>query len=85
MTPPTASVTPLSASMKALPKRKGNAPALVSCVWTATASMKALPKRKGNAGAGFSHQIWRRLNESPSKKEGKCRRRIFAPNLATPQ
>ena len=37
------------ASMKALPKRKGNisAKTAVSC-WASWASMKALPKRKGN-------------------------------------
>ena len=37
------------------------------------ASMKVPPKRKGNPRPGF---LWRRnlrrLNESPSEKEGKC-------------
>ena len=36
------------ASMKALPKRKGNLRHLVDVVHNEHASMKALPKRKGN-------------------------------------
>ena len=33
--------------------------------------MKALPKRKGNPAASTAHPPYRRLNESPPKKEGK--------------
>ena len=36
------------ASMKALPKRKGNPPATTTKQNATPASMKALPKRKGN-------------------------------------
>ncbi len=60
------------ASMKALPKRKGNADAQVLGVAFWIASMKALPKRKGNlACVAHLHRRAIRLNESPSKKEGK--------------
>ena len=63
-----------AASMKALPKRKGNH-LKISChpmQWRA--SMKALPKRKGNAAA-LSARVNSvvGLNESPSEKEGKFR------------
>ena len=36
------------ASMKALPKRKGNCPLMARAMLQGIASMKALPKRKGN-------------------------------------
>ena len=36
------------------------------------ASMKALPKRKGNLSPSVAGHPLRRLNESPSEKEGKC-------------
>ena len=36
------------------------------------ASMKALPKRKGNSGDDPTNWPIGSLNESPSKKEGKC-------------
>ena len=60
------------ASMKALPKRKGNRAGRVLIRRRAVASMKALPKRKGNApvmSAATKKPVG--LNESPSKKEGK--------------
>ena len=60
-----------SASMKALPKRKGNNHEYPTAL-DHPASMKALPKRKGNFPRillGVSFHI--RLNESPSEKEGK--------------
>ena len=46
-----------TASMKALPKRKGNPRRPSFCIAKCIASMKALPKRKGNyysAGDGFN-------------------------------
>ena len=71
------------ASMKALPKRKGNAHRPDRTLSEARlASMKALPKRKGNAVKGFPFRgRFISLNESPSEKEGKFRRRVSA---ATP-
>ena len=70
------------ASMKALPKRKGNYLQFVQAVYVVDASMKALPKRKGNAVKGFPFRgRFISLNESPSEKEGKFRRRVSA---ATP-
>ena len=58
-------------SMKALPRRKGNS-GFGWGGWFFGASMKALPRRKGNALAqGLITQTPRRLNESPSQKEGK--------------
>ena len=58
-------------SMKALPRRKGNS-GFGWGGWFFGASMKALPRRKGNALAqGLNTQTPRRLNESPSQKEGK--------------
>ena len=58
--------------MKALPRRKGNFGVRVVQVFLVGASMKALPRRKGNYCLhGFQHRIRTRLNESPSKKEGK--------------
>ncbi len=64
---------PVVASMKALPKRKGN-DLFPPEVWAlGGASMKALPKRKGNASSAPPSR-WPpvSLNESPSQKEGKC-------------
>ena len=61
------------ASMKALPKRKGNSKSWKVGKSTSWASMKALPKRKGNLQVQDS--FWRSfigLNESPPEKEGKC-------------
>ena len=62
-----------NASMKALPKRKGNPGSAERIFWTiAEASMKALPRRKGNQRAEDSCcNLDNRLNESPSQKEGK--------------
>ena len=46
------------ASMKALPKRKGNPiPAIAPPPYQPLASMKALPKRKGNLVYGFANEI----------------------------
>ena len=39
------------ASMKALPKRKGNPHRVSALLAVESASMKALPKRKGNIGS----------------------------------
>ena len=62
----------IRASMKALPKRKGNDVRDQSAPVPLSASMKALPKRKGNLPASRrSVRQSSRLNESPSKKEGK--------------
>ena len=59
------------ASMKALPKRKGNLSADLIAVGL-RASMKALPKRKGNDEGDNAPDDERfSLNESPSQKEGK--------------
>ena len=41
------------ASMKALPKRKGNITPKLDAIFSRMASMKALPKRKGNSGGSF--------------------------------
>ena len=55
------------ASMKALPRRKGNRAKAPSSSRTSTASMKALPRRKGNTVAGMSTAcVILSLNESPS-------------------
>ena len=64
-----------AASMKALPKRKGNSSTVRVFSLHIIASMKALPKRKGNWGeARLPHVLLVSLNESPSEKEGKfCR------------
>ncbi len=63
------------ASMKALPKRKGNGGGLNPQRIRIFASMKALPKRKGNyPSCPTSCSRCSRLNESPSKKEGKFNR-----------
>ena len=43
----------------------------VSEMQTVTASMKVPPKRKGNLAAVTATLEGRRLNESPSEKEGK--------------
>ena len=61
------------ASMKALPKRKGNTgPDGCPPATSAAASMKALPKRKGNLQPTLTPgRSTHRLNESPSEKEGK--------------
>ena len=60
------------ASMKALPKRKGNCHRHQSITCLPLASMKALPKRKGNFKKGIIQRSRRfGLNESPSQKEGK--------------
>ena len=65
------------ASMKALPKRKGNVIFAVAIRAVVLASMKALPKRKGNPSV---HKRGARLigglNESPSEKEGKPIHRV---------
>ena len=63
------------ASMKALPKRKGNLQLAAGLFDASTASMKALPKWKGNSNAYNKEHIMTGLNESPSEKEGKseCR------------
>ena len=62
-----------STSMKALPKRKGNQTVILLQQVGHTASMKALPKRKGNLSVLASvDRTDAGLNESPSKKEGKC-------------
>ena len=61
------------ASMKALPKRKGNEHDLEVQVNAGGASMKALPKRKGNPAHRRAPGPGHRLNESPSQKEGKSR------------
>ena len=62
----------ISASMKALPKRKGNVSTRTGMPRRVQASMKALPKRKGNKiTPGSRRQIVFSLNESPSEKEGK--------------
>ena len=67
------------ASMKVPPKRKGNhagAAARRSPLVSHEASMKVPPKRKGNFHrSGASQSAIRRLNESPSEKEGKLQRR----------
>ena len=62
----------LKASMKALPKRKGN-PILAPITTNPNmASMKALPKRKGNKRHdSVDGLLLDGLNESPSEKEGK--------------
>ena len=62
----------MRASMKALPKRKGNSGTGAGTSWLSTASMKALPKRKGN-GLPYESEdcVTLGLNESPSQKEGK--------------
>ena len=59
------------ASMKALPKRKGNILSHLSLGLMDGASMKALPKRKGNITPWCIGEFGGGLNESPSKKEGK--------------
>ena len=61
------------ASMKALPKRKGNyfEPGFFRFVFSA--SMKALPKRKGNTDQFDLNPSLKCLNESPSEKEGKSK------------
>ena len=62
------------ASMKALPKRKGNARPVAILGPRDSASMKALPKRKGNRVSESRNMgIVSGLNESPSEKEGKSR------------
>ena len=45
------------ASMKALPKRKGNATPAPVILRQTSASMKALPKRKGNVRANPDHAV----------------------------
>ena len=61
-----------AASMKALPKRKGNHLTEGHIMAIYDASMKALPKRKGNRNDERVRALSdRSLNESPSKKEGK--------------
>ena len=69
-------VEPFSnASMKALPKRKGNTLRQDCRSSRGYASMKALPKRKGNLGVVLGEQQpVSGLNESPSEKEGKSSR-----------
>ena len=59
--------------MKALPNRKGNGKrANVEAVGFRAASMKALPNRKGNTHSSIAAPtVPVRLNESPSKEEGK--------------
>ena len=47
-------VDELGASMKALPKRKGNGAVRLPQILVFVASMKALPKRKGNTSAKIS-------------------------------
>ena len=66
-------VEPFSnASMKALPKRKGNTLRQDCRSSRGYASMKALPKRKGNFNQHSRALLeMRSLNESPSEKEGK--------------
>ena len=59
------------ASMKALPKRKGNGRLLTLQHHIDPASMKALPKRKGNLKLSHDASDDKGLNESPSEKEGK--------------
>ena len=60
------------ASMKAPPRRKGNLDFLSGRCFSIDASMKAPPRRKGNsAPSTTSRPANPRLNESPSKKEGK--------------
>ena len=60
------------ASMKALPRRKGNVSSLERQHLRLTASMKAPPKRKGNAAACATAFIWtQHLNEGPYKIVGK--------------
>ena len=62
----------ISASMKALPKRKGNVSTRTGMPRRVQASMKALPKRKGNSRCkARSLPRSTGLNESPSEKEGK--------------
>ena len=63
------------ASMKVPPKRKGNRFGANSFSNEWSASMKVPPKRKGNTGYDLRHGYTPMgLNESPSQKEGKCRR-----------
>ena len=57
--------------MKAPPKRKGNPEQGARLAGLCPASMKAPPKRKGNAVLQKTKYDERRLNESPSEKEGK--------------
>ena len=76
------------ASMKALPKRKGNAlqePLTYNA--KAGASMKAPPKRKGNRRSPISGSCpVLSLNGSPSQKEGKFEiPRSFRPIFWSPQ
>ena len=70
------------ASMKALPKRKGNLCRKCVRPFPEAASMKALPKRKGNGCKVSGGSFVFRLNESPSEKEGKFEmmRRLNRPD-----
>ena len=62
----------ISASMKVPPKRKGNTTPPAPKPSEPVASMKVPPKRKGNVKVRFPELFRaRRLNESPSEKEGK--------------
>ena len=73
------------ASMKALPKRKGNYCRCRGRRLRRGASMKALPKRKGNAPHTSKAGDASSLNESPFKQEGKSPCCLHRPMSPPPQ
>ena len=60
----------MHASMKALPKRKGNRPTCPAARDTHGASMKALPKRKGNVLQVGKHGTSAASMKSLPKRKG---------------
>ena len=70
----------VTASMKVPPKRKGNNPGNFQDPAACAASMKVPPKRKGNlVPVQTERRLERRLNESPSEKEGKYWSHLLHP------
>ena len=68
----------LPASMKALPKRKGNSACATAFSWVQLSLNESPSKKEGKfAGARFVLAQLHRLNESPSKKEGKFKTDSF--------
>ena len=71
------------ASMKALPKRKGNSEILMTGDWVASAaSMKALPKRKGNTESvrAGGPEISASMKALPKRKGNKEHREFVMPS-----
>ena len=66
------------ASMKALPRRKGNG-LLVLALWWLLWGLNESPSQKEGKFflSDVLHHVLGRLNESPSQKEGKCK---FSPH-----